>query len=273
MPTPPPPAIVTFASCPVPFTVLYASKPTLKGQADQGWSAEISFKVAQNDLIAFAQFVAGTPKTYTVGSGTVTRIIPVTHPWLGYTTKMVARSIDCELTGEWTPGNEPWAQQWSDARVKVGFATVPWATDGSTPFAVVETNGASETYTLAGVKMAFSDGTPIQADAGLNVPTLAYSVTIYQAAAIGDDTVAPLLGTINSVAMALGVYTWPIGSVRFDGMRSRLTMTSDFNQAYERGLLFNCRPIHWNKFLRSDGTWDFATPSAYTLSDLRILTS
>lgn len=254
MPTPTP-AVVTLASCPVAYSILYDPRPTLKGD-EGGWTATLAFKVAMADVFTFCSWAAGTPTLYDLGGGvTATRIVPLSHP---ENTKLLCRGIDATAKGGWTPGNPVWDRQWSAASVVLTFKSVPYATDGSAPFMVTETRTGSETYTLAGTRLAFADATPIQADAGLNVPVLTYSTTVYQAAALGDDVVAPLTGKVNSSTVQLGDYVCPVGTVRFDGMQSRLSTTATFQKAYERGLMFAFRRYPWNQFLKPTGVWDYA---------------
>jgi hypothetical protein len=207
-----------------------------------------------SDLVAFCQFCAGTPRTYDLGGGnTAVRIVPLSHP---ATSQLVCRKLSSRATGGWTPTNPAWSRQWSHAKVKVGFETVPWTSDGASPFLVVNAQSGSETYTLAGVRLTFPDGSPVQADAGQNVPTTIYQATIYQAASLGDDVWAPLSGKVNASAIQIGSYLCPAGTVRFDGGGGQQVMTANFQSAYTRQLAFAFRPIPWNQFLRPNGVWD-----------------
>ncbi len=243
---------VLLAACPVPYKILYKSPATLKGSAGSGWAATIDFLVAQSDMFTFCQFAAGTPVVYTTG----TKIIPLSHP---ENNNLLCQGIEGVGTGSFTSGNHSWQRNWSHAKVSLTFNSVPFPTDGSTPFLTVETQGGDEVHTIAGQRLAFPDGSPIQADAGVHVPTLDYNMTIYQATALGDDVVAPLQGTVSNAPLVLGVYSWPTGCIRFNTMTARLTLTATFQAAYSRTLSFSCRGIPWNQFLKADGTWDTPT--------------
>ena len=268
------PAVVTLASCPVSYSILYAEPATLNGENGSGWESSYCFKVAYSDMDAFCTFAGGSKVTYTSGGNTFTRIIPLSDP---DRVRLLCRKIEAKATGGWTPGNSAATRNWSHARVKLTFNSVPYLTDGSTPFMDVQTHAGAEAYTLAGTRLAFSDATPIQADAALIVPTMTYAATIYQAPALADDVVRSLLGQCNSVALTLKTGACAIGTVRFDGMDSRLTMTADFQQAYMRTLVFTWRPVPWNQFLRPNGVWDTAygpsSATVYGLSDLTPLIS
>lgn len=251
-----PPAIVTLADSPVPYKFLRNGPPTLDGDLG-GWTATMSFLVASGDMFEFCEFCGGTVKTVDMGGGvTAQRIIPLSHP---FAPKLLCQGVSARMTGNWVDTLPDWCKQFSLAKVDVTFRTVPYQTDGGAPFLVMNNRGASQSYSLAGSKMSFpSDGTPIQADASLNVPILTYSATIYQAVGPGDDVVAPLMGTVNNATLTLGAFPMPAGTFRFDTMDNEVSTTVGSVKSYQRTLMGSFRPVPWNYFLRPNGLWEVA---------------
>ncbi len=267
------PAIVTLANSPVPYKILKSNPCTLQGQNGVGWTATIDFLVAANDWFTFAAFAAGTPTTVTVSGTPVTRIIPLSHP---AASKLLCTGIQSSATGQYVGSNAEWLRNHDLAKVSLTFTSVPYAVDGSTPFLTVETHVGSNTYTLAGSKLAFGDGTPIQADAGIDVPSIVYAITIYQAPGLADDVMATAMASpVNSASVTLGAKTWSAGFLKCLGMDCRSTMTANFQQSYERTIMVEGRSINWNYFLKPDGTWDVVTKpgggNVYATSDLNAL--
>lgn len=255
------PAIVTLADWKDPVTgdprfykILNADPVTIKGTsgatAGAGYSGTIDFLVNMVDLLDFATFCGGTHKTIDLGGGvTADRIIPLSHPGVS---KLLCNSIDSRGIGEYTPSNPEWCRQHSHAKVKVGFGSVPYATDGSEPFMSHETRAGAEVYTLAGSQLKFSTGENVGADAGITVPTVIHVLTVYLAFSLNDTVLDPLLGSINN-ATFLGK---PAGTIRFDSYTSQETLTADMQRTYTRSIFLTYRPIHWNYFLKPSGVWD-----------------
>lgn len=245
---------VTFSQCPVSYAILRNDPPTLSGDRDSGWTATVDFLVAIGDMTNFCLFCAGQPYTISSGGVSITRIIPVVHP--NYTSLM-CKAISAVPVGGWTGTGASTFQQWSYAKVKVTFGYVPYATDGSQPFMTLNRRGTSEQYTLAGKQLTFSDGTPIQADASVTVPTITYVIKIFQCAAIDDSQVQTLLGCVNSDSVS-AISDNPIaaGYLRFDSFDVDSTVTAG-QTTYSKTLYLSYRAVKWNQFLKPDGTWDY----------------
>jgi hypothetical protein len=260
---------VTFASCPVPYQILRDPPHTIDGDWQSGYKGDVSFVVAASDLATFCIWAGGSPYKITVGSSTVTRLIPVSHP--DYSS-LLCKKISSTAFGSFTPTNTPGLTNFSHARITLGFESVPFATDGSTPFMVTSTRAGSEVYTVAGSKLTFpSDGSTLQSDAGVTVPTIVYQVTTYLAPSLNDVTYGAILATPVNSAVFLGQ---PIGTMRFDSFSSETTMTVGGN-AYQTTFMFTFRPVPWNQFLRPNFVWEAPTAPGggyvYGASDLNVL--
>jgi hypothetical protein len=250
MPTAVDPTVITLASCPVTYQILYHNPPTLDGDPS-GWRSTMCFTTSERDSGRFCQWAGGLPYLIDLGGGsTVTRYIPLSDP---KNPKLICMSIRCKLTGSYTPDeDEPYYRQWSDAKIELGFSSVPYITDGSVPFSTQETDMGVEVYSIAGANYVFPGGERIHADAGRKVPTQVYVYTVYNALALADSTVNPLLGKLNASPF-LGN---PAGTVRCDGRAERIQTLASFQKAWTRTLKLTYRPIEWNKFLKRDATWD-----------------
>lgn len=256
--------------------ILRESPLTVNGQFGAGWQGTIDFLVESRDLYAFAQFATGNP--YTVGSAI--RYIPLSHPdapgLLCTGIRSVARggfTTPDDVAG--STGRTVTLSNWSHAQVSCSFTSVPYATDGSTPFMTKETIGSSQEYSLADKKLIFpSDGKRIDADATLSVPTVVYVYTIYMAYALDDSAMNAMLA--NPVSSA-SVGSIAAGLLRFDNYRSSLSVTQGGQQAYTRTIQLAWRPIDWNYFLRPEVTWEAPekpdSSLVYGTSDLNALFS
>ena len=240
-------SVVHLSSCPVAYEMLYSPGATLNGAAGEGWNAELGFRVGKADLFDFVSWAGGSPQTITVGGATVTRYVPLSHP--DYP-NLLCQGIKSTCTGSYSIslGN------WSEAKVILNFKNVPYATDGAQPFLVKRTRASANVYTIAGLKLAFSDHTPLPADAGVTIPEICYTYMLYMCEALDDALVGSLLGKVNSTS----IFGWPAGTVRSDGFNAEETFTAGQIPAYNRELVLTYRPIPWNKFLKPDGTWDYA---------------
>ena len=280
MPTPPshsgPVILSDFTPRGAAPVILRESPLTVNGQFGAGWQGTIDYWVEARDLYAFAQFATGNP--YTVGSAI--RYIPLSHP---DAPNLLCTGIRSVARGHFTTpddvagstGRTVTLSNWSHAQISCSFTSVPYATDGSTPFMTKETIGASEEYSLAGKKLVFpSDGKRLDADATLSVPIVVYVYTIYMAYALDDSIINPLLTAPVSSASVGGIAA---GLLRLDNYRSTLAVTQGGQSAYTRTIQLAWRPIDWNYFLRPEATWEVVekpdSSNVYGTSDLNVLFS
>lgn len=284
------PAVVTFAACPVPYAILRDPQVSGSGDNTSGYSESMTVRVGVADLYNFLLWAGG--KAYTIslaGGGTATRIIPVSHP---VSQGMICQALEWKLFGGYNGSHAALTGlsgftlnssttdalnlvNYQYAAVTLTFKTVPFLTDGSTPFMVVNRQSAGEAYTLAGQKLAFpSDGSLIDADASVAIPTKTFVVTIYQAYSVNDTAIDNAIANPINSASFLG---YAAGYLRFDGVDSTTTMTAGFSVSYQISYKFTYRPVPWNQFLRPDGTWEAPkTPGGafvYGTSDLNALTA
>lgn len=282
------PTVVTFASCPVPYKVLRGPQVAGSGSYTQGYQEQMTVAVTTQDLYAFLTWAGGQAYTISVGGVPVVRIIPVSHPLFQ---ALICTNVTWKLTGAfnaaaatltgsstWTGVNTPTTtsaihlQNYSWAQVTLTFSTVPYPVDGSRPFMVLNREIGAEVYTLAGQKLKFpSDGTQLDADAPITVPTIVYAATIYQAASVDDTTLAAAAAAPVSSTTFLG---FAAGLVRFDGISSQTTMAM-LSTAFQYTLKFTFRPVSWLQSLRPDGAWEAPTTPGgaytYATSDLNAL--
>src|SRR4051812_33005177 len=117
------------ADAPCAVEILY--RESGGGGIDQsGVGATLGFHVgkgvnggAPEDLVPFLLFVGGTKETVTMGGVSVERIVPLRHPFYP---DMVAVAARWEKTGK----PHPAAPGWTDHKVVVDFAYVPYSFGG-----------------------------------------------------------------------------------------------------------------------------------------------
>lgn len=248
------PAAIDWADCPVPYVILYSEPATLKGD-DSGWRSSYVFGVEMADHDEFCLFLTANIVEIDLGGGSsATRILPAPDP---YRPTLLCQKVETIGTGGWEPTNPAPLRNWSHARVKAEFGSVPYPTDGSTPFMTIRSRATPEATTVAGRKLTFPDGTPIAADAAYVYPVEQHSITIFNAPddAAGDAVLTSTYsGTVNN-ATFLSIY--PAYTIRFDGMDRETTRTTTNVVTVNKTIHISYRAVDWRKALKSDGTWDF----------------
>jgi hypothetical protein len=265
--------IVTLADCPVDYTIS-RTESVLKAD-ESGYSDEITFDVAYEDALTFFNWAGGLVHSIEspVGSGFyVQRIIPLSHPEIS---TMIVRGLSMQRYGTQaeTTNVHTLAALFSRAKITATFKSVPWPTDGSSPFMEIETQKGAEVYTIGTAKYRFADGTPIDADCGVVIPTSTFSISIYSCPVIGTAESDPLLGKLN-ITEFMGK---PPGTVRYDGMSTKFSKAANFVDQWSRHMSFAYRPIPWNYFLHPSGDWLLALKPdgspAYEPAELNVLVS
>lgn len=236
----------------VPWAIMRKPEPWI-GAGPGGREGEITFLVALNDLPSFVQTMAGTTETIDIGGGsTIERIVPLVHP---DDPQLVALSYRAEAFG--SPkgtGASVHSTQFSHYRVRVQFATLPYADSGETAYYTLTTDTAEAFETIPNLKLNFSDGSSVTGEFGVPTAPTAIVLTTFLSVTPVTFALASLVGRINSVAFD----DFPQYTLRFTGVRSdysRGAYTRTLVKSYN--LLF--RDPHWNKILRADGVWDTAT--------------
>jgi hypothetical protein len=239
------------AASPVPFRTLYAPAGTV-GMGNGAVGSSLGFHVGvgvggvATDMIDFLTFVGGTSEDVTIGGLTVSRIVPLKHP---YFPAMVAVGARAEGTGRGIDA-EP---GWTDWRILVDFAVIPYAFGGDTPYLTVRRNYGASAITLPGRAYAVS-GTPLNHDVAVMVPEVSYNVTKYNVPTMDDSVYKTLAGKVNSDVF-LG---YAAETVRFDGVQDEISQTIAFTTNRTVSLAVAWRPRSWNQILLPSGVW--ATP-------------
>lgn len=248
------PASIDWADCPVDY-VMRVDQPAMLTGDESGWRSAYTFGVALEDQDAFCLFLTANVVEIDLGGGSsATRILPAPDP---YRAELLCQRIECRAVGGWTPTNPEPLRNWSHAEVRAEFGSVPYPTDGSTPFMTIRSRATPEATTVAGRKLTFPDGTPISADAAYVYPVEQHSITIYNApdTPAADATLtATYSGTVNN-ATFLSIY--PAYTIRFDGMDREVVRTTTNVVTVTKTIHLSYRAIDWRKALKSDGTWDF----------------
>lgn len=260
------PATKLLTDSPVPYKVLREPRASYRiGQGVQ--ETKFSVAVLAADLVDFLTFASGSEATTVdLGGGvTVTRHIPACDP--DFPTLML-NDIEGTSAGGWTPTNSVTRRNWSHVKLALTFSSVPFATDGSTPFMTVDIDPTKEVVSLANVPKRFADGTPVNTDAGLLVGSAAYRITVYQATSLGDDFIFDDVCRLNDAPITLGTKVCAAGTVMMQSPRISRTYLANGQVAYQRSLAFQWREIDWNFSLRPSGVWEPAfNPGGTTLAD------
>lgn len=235
----------------IDWAYLYKPFPTVEGDLQSGWTAEISFLVPYGEQTTkFLLMAGGTPVTV----GNATRVVPLIHP--DYSA-LLCTHLRAEGFG--TPSFTEEGPLWSHSRIRATFTGVPFPTDNSEPFMTRNVRKTGEYITIPGSAFVFpSDGTPIQQDSGVFVPTTALTITLYFCPTLKDDVSDGLIGCVNLLPF-LGR---PTGTVRYDGMESELSTLANGQITYTKTQSYVFRPVPHNQVLRPNGVWEAPVSTA-----------
>lgn len=250
------PAISSLDDCPVDWKILYRNPATLQGD-QSGWRSSYQFLVAAEDHDEFCKYCGGKEVEIDLGGGSsAIRIIPASDP---YRDDLLCQRISSTFTGKYTSGNPAALKNWSHAKVTVEFGSVPYPTDGSTPFMTISDRSTPEAVTASGKRLAFGDGTPISMDAAAIIPTTQKVITIYNAPndrAADHDIGVDFSGTVNSDTV-LGIFA-PY-TLRFDGLDREEMRTATGQTTVRKNLYLTWRYVDLRKAMTGDWPWDFPT--------------
>jgi hypothetical protein len=214
-----------------------------------------TFGVRMEHHDQFVLFLTANEVEIDLGGGSsATRILPCADP---YRSDLLCQRVESVATGTYDETLPVPLRNWSHAKVKAEFASVPYPTDGSTPFMNIRSRATPEATTAAGRRLSFPDGTPISADAAAIYPVEQHSITVYNAPnspAADAALTARFSGTVNN-ALFLSIY--PAYTVRFDGMDRDVSRSATGMTTVTKTLHLSYRAIDWRKALKPDFTWDF----------------
>jgi hypothetical protein len=242
--------MAVLADSPVPFRTLHREGG--RGGGDTvGWGARLAFHVGAGvpggspaDLLPFLLHVGGTTESVTIGGVSVERIVPLRHP---HFPDWVAQAVDWDRTGkaigiDTFPG-------WSDWKVLVDFASVPYAFGGDEPYFTLERDYGASVITLSGQAFAVG-GVKLNHDVTRNIPQIVYRATKYNVPGLDDSVYRELSGKINA-APFLG---YAAKTVFFAGVQDQIVQTIAFTQNRTVGLSLACRPrLAWNSVVLPNG--------------------
>ena len=231
----------------------------------------MTFMVALDDVPTFVAAISGTAEDVDIGGGTiVSRVIPLVHP--DYPT-MFAIGFRSESFG--TPGGtgtSVYSPMFNKARVTVDFASVPFGfAGGDAPYYTISTDFSATKEIIPGSAYRFADMTKTNGDVSLDILEIAMVVTTYQSPAPVGAAIRGVIGRLNNAVFL----DCPIGTVRFDGVKSEFQKTM-FSTTYTKTFNLRYRERNWNEVVRPTGGWeapvDVVTGATrYPLGNLSVL--
>jgi hypothetical protein len=236
----------TVADLPGRWTYLRKPPLRLTAQGD-GYQSSLAFETDFSNLSNFILTVGGTANTITATWGSLSRITPLQHPLFP---SLLAFEVDAEACGEASTTSSTLANMWSRVRLNINFRSVPYDQTGDQAYMTIEEDVGSTYTTFPGRKLAFTDGEPIDQDAGTFVGTKNYQVTVYQAPSLDSSVTDALIGKINN-ATFLG---FAAESLLFGGVRSSYERSVGGLVRYQKTFTFAYQSHSWNQAYKKNGT-------------------
>jgi hypothetical protein len=236
---------------------------------------EILYTLPWNDAAPFMDKLLGVSRAGAPG-GSIFWMLPHAYPG---NTNIICHEVACEALGAARPDPSKvvafekaivsatyrvpkYDYAGTDAQNAFGNQPVPWARD--------EMRGYAHNYPIpASALVDKDDATQVPSKKfDLLVPHIEYRRTRFQVPYLFVDTMAGLVGKVNSSAM----WGRDTGTIRFDSWDTGREITTDGSTVQEYVLSLIWRPIDWNKELRDDKIqWDVmwdGTNYPYPYSDL-----
>ena len=122
---------------------------------------------------------------------------------------------------------------------------------GDAPYYTVSTDFSATKEIIPGSAYRFADGTKTNGDVSLDILEIAMVVTTYQSPAPVGAAIRAVIGRLNNAVFL----DCPIGTVRFDGVKSEFSKTM-FSTTYVKTFNLRYRERNWNEVVRPTGGWE-----------------
>jgi hypothetical protein len=238
-----------------PSTEVLTEGYTLEAD-DKGYYGSIRFWFAGADLWGFTSTASGLAQTMTVGGSSVTRLIPLIHPYISGA-NCYCDSIKVYPAPDSVASWDGTAIAFADYFADVHFATYSYPMEsGDQPTVTLDLQGGSEMVTRPGwaYKM-LSDGKPINHDVGVPVTTVDFTLTMHRLSSLDTSLYTSLAGSVNSTTF----WGQAAGTVLYRGPGVQGQQSIGGFPAYDAAHAFQFRSVPHNQIMRDDGA-GFDTP-------------
>lgn len=223
---------------------------------EQGPMATVRFKVYDaNQRYSFVNQLLGK-WTGTVGGGIV-YVGPYLYP--PSPNLFCTSVVSIESLGKWLPMSGvalPWLFGKS-AIVTAVFSRPPWQPATTGGYFTIQYTPTGEFLKLPETTYQFPDGTPTDTPVGLFIPMQDISVNRYRMPYIPDTTSVTLQGRLNNAPFTIGAYSYPQGTLIYNGMATEVAPDPLGNITYNVQYKFSYRYIDWNYLFHPNRTSGF----------------
>jgi hypothetical protein len=233
-------------------------------------SHRVTFCVPWEGLGAFVQFCL---MGVAASGGTFVRTLPLESPYASIFPNTFASRVSGKGDGSDTSVTD--ARLFADCILTVQFETLQYALEGGGAFIEINYGGSADYDTFPSAQLQFSGGEKIDHDAGVLVGQESIQVTAHNVPdpAAFLAVVNPLKGKVNSVALVIDGWTYPIGTILFPTFDLDKAVVALGNITAEATIQLLQRDLPWNQGIRSDGVVDDiivtgTTTQPYVTADL-----
>lgn len=221
-------------------------------EADQrGYYGTIRFWFLNADLTAFTTTVGGLPQTINIFGTSVTRLIPLIHPYI-IGGNCYADSVHIYPPEGCVAGLDLSGRgiSFSDYFADVHFSTPTYPVEtGSSPTVTADFQGGAEMVTRPQSAYKFADGTRLAHDVGIPVQVVDFSLTMHKLPALNQDLYFSLAGCVNSTPF----FGRPTGTVLYKGPGISGQFFIAGFPSFDVAHGFQFRAIPHNQIMRPDG--------------------
>lgn len=219
--------------------------------------ATARFWMPWSDRLAFLRIVAGLPQQFTVGTASITRIVPLQYPFYS---NVFANRVHLVGEGSSRLAGDGASIDYDWAMATVWFSTPQWRIDGPFPLCTETSETNADITTRPNTAYKFpSDGAILNQNVGVLVPVTEFTLTFYQLPAYNKTLYASLSGYVNSATF----YDYAAGTVQYIGPAIGSTIYNNNSAAWTVTHRFRWRSIEHNEIMRPDGNGFEAPVSVY----------
>ncbi len=231
----------------LPAEVEWLHEQTTEEHDWESTRCEATFWMPWSTRLVFLDVVRGLDETFTVGTYSYTRRVPLAYPFY---TDVYAYSV--RLTGEGSSrlADDGKSIEYDWAFATVGFRTPPWQIGSPFPLITETTDTSADMSTCPGSAYVFpSDGLPLSQPIGVRVPVTEFTLTFHQCRNFNKSLYRSLAGRVNTATF----WDYPAGEVQYVGPSHHGVLWSSNMASWTITHRFRHRAIPHNMIMRPDG--------------------
>lgn len=239
----------------LPAGVEWLHEDTEEEFDDESTQCRARFWLPWSARQGFRAVVGGTPQTFTIGTVSYTRVIPLAYPFYD---NVYAYKLHLKGEGASRLAADEKSIEYDWAIADVWFRTPPWRVTSPYPLVTVNMETNADMVTRPGTAYVFpSDGSRLASNVSVRVPCTEFTLTFHQVPTPNQALYTLLAGHVNATTF----FGYAPGCCQYIGPATGGTLNSWGQTSWTMTHRFRFRWIEHNKIMRPDGA-GFEAPVA-----------